>query len=116
MGTVCNEWLSIEMPTETPVSISQMDVDIRTSGSIGGLVYTNQSMAELEHVVSAQHGELWCHAITQGHIPERYNDKLSVLCPILDVVGNYRNIPEIQRGINFVHKIQWRGLTRLSGW
>jgi hypothetical protein len=39
-------------------------------------------------------------------VPEGDDDELRVLRPVLDVVRDDRNVPEIQRGIDFVHKVQ----------
>ena len=43
-------------------------------------------------------------------VPERDDDELCVLGSVLDVIRNDRYVPEIQRGINLVHKVQRCGL------
>jgi hypothetical protein len=52
--------------------------EILTSSLIRCFVNANQSMAEFEHVVS-----------------QRDNYELGVLCPVLDIVRDYRDIPEV---------------------
>ena len=46
-----------------------------------------------------------------GSVPERNYDELRVLGSILDVVRDDRHVPEIQRGVDLVHEIQWGGLS-----
>jgi len=53
-------------------------IDGNASCCIGGLIDTNESMAELEHVVS-----------------ERDDDELRVLRPVLDVVGDDGDVAEV---------------------
>jgi hypothetical protein len=44
------------------------------------------------------------------HTPERDDNKLSILRAILNIVGDNRHVPKVQRGIYFVHEIKRCGL------
>jgi len=44
-------------------------------------------------------------------IPEGDDDELCILRAVLDVVGDDRNIPEIKRCIDFIHKVERSRLT-----
>lgn len=45
-------------------------------------------------------------------LPQGNDDKLGILRSVLNVVSDNGNIPEVQRGVNFVHEVQWRWLRR----
>jgi len=42
----------------------------------------------------------------EGNQPKGDDDELSVLRPIFDVVGDDRNIPEVQGGVDLVHEVK----------
>lgn len=60
-------------------------------------IHPNQPRCKLKHV-----------------IPQRYDDELGVLCPLLDIARHDRHIPEVQRRIDLVHHIKWRGLIMME--
>ncbi len=43
--------------------------------------------------------------------PERNDDELGVLRTVLDIVGNDRNVSEVERRIDLVHEVQRCRLT-----
>jgi len=69
-----------------------------TSSSIGGLVNSDEAMAEFKHVVS-----------------EGDDNELSVLGPVFNVVSYNRNVSEVKRCIDLVHKVQRRWLEDMKG-
>ena len=58
--------------------------------AVVGLVDPDQPRRQLEHVVS-----------------ERDDDELSLLRAVFDVIGDNGDIPEVQGGIDLVHKVEW---------
>ena len=70
-GNTCK--LSIDL-----VLVKHIIFEILTSSLIRCFVNTNQSVTEFEHVVS-----------------KRDNYELGVLRPVLDIVRDYRDIPEV---------------------
>lgn len=48
------------------------------------------------------------------YLPKRNNDELCILGSILDVIGDDRNVAEIQGSIYLVHEIQWGWLHKNS--
>ncbi len=46
------------------------------------------------------------------NLPQRDDDKLGIFRAILDVVGNNRDVPEVQSCIDFIHEVQWSRLRR----
>ena len=61
-----------------------------TSCRVGCFINSNQSLGKLKHIVS-----------------KRNDDELRILRPVFDIVGNDRNISEIQRSVDFVHEVEW---------
>jgi hypothetical protein len=41
----------------------------------------------------------------EQELPQRNDDKLGILGPILDVVGDNRDVSEIEGSVDFVHKV-----------
>jgi hypothetical protein len=39
------------------------------------------------------------------YTPERDDNELCILGPVLDVVGNDRDVSEVQRSIDFIHEV-----------
>lgn len=48
------------------------------------------------------------------YAPEGDDDELSVLRPIFDIVRDDRHVPEIERGVDLVHKVQRRRLVHMQ--
>ena len=44
--------------------------------------------------------------------PERDDDELGRLCPLADVVGDDADVAEVERGVDLVHKVERRRLSR----
>lgn len=53
------------------------------------LVDSNKSVRQLEHVIA-----------------ERDHDELGILRPLLDVMGDDADVPEVQSGIDLIHHIE----------
>lgn len=58
-------------------------------------------------LISAWSRKKHCKRLPQGN-----DDELRVLRSVLNVVCDNGNIPEVQRGVNLVHEVQWRWLRR----
>lgn len=73
--------------------LDRVGIDRHRFGGIVRLVDTNQSISQFKHVRS------------QGD-----DNELSVPCSLFDVVAHYRNVFEVESGIDLVHDVEWRGL------
>ena len=67
-------------------------------GLVGDLVNADQLIGQIEHVV-----------------PQRYDYELSILRPLLYVVGHYRYILEVQSSVDFVHEVEGSRLVVVEG-
>jgi hypothetical protein len=64
-------------------------------------------MAEFEHVVPVQNlGEHVRGETVRSHVPKGDDDELGVLSPVFNVIGNNRDVSEVQGSVNFVHEVK----------
>ena len=75
-----------------------------TSRGIGSLVYTNEAVAELEHIISEVPMSLG-NSSAATDSPQGDNDELSVLRSVLDIVRHNGNVTEVEGSVNLVHKV-----------
>ena len=78
--------------------LHQVGVEGDALGAVVSLVDPHQSVGQLEHVG-----------------PQGDDDELGVLGPLLDVVGHYGHVLEVQGGVDLVHDVEWGGLVVVEG-
>lgn len=85
---------------------------VLTACSIRRLVDTDESMTQLEHVVSVLAlAAVRCSG--RRIIPQRNDDKLRVLRAVFDVVRDNRYVAEVKCRINLVHEVERSRLERM---
>lgn len=112
-GAACNARLSIEMPVGEISKIDERTTGELTSSGVGCLINTNKAVTQFEHVIpSDEMSKPFNSFMRMKNVPERDDDKLRILSSVLDVVGNYGDVTEVQRSVNLVHKVERSGLWR----
>lgn len=81
--------------------------------SVRGFVYPDETIRQLERVVPTEDQRDIVREPIRRHRPERDDDVLRILCPILDIVRDNGHVPEVKSSVNLVHEVKRGGLCRV---
>lgn len=77
-----------------------------TLSRVGRLVYSNESVRKLKHVISVMgHILKLCRTKEKEYKPKGDDDELCVFRPLLDVMGDNGDISKVESSVDFVHEV-----------